>query len=110
MHTRKIPLAGRIFREVTTDIFGKNLLSRNRLEIGGRKVDVAGISCPILNVIGEYDDVVPPAASRPFIGAVASSDKRNLEFPNGHMGLAVSGAAQANLWPQIGAWLEERSH
>ena len=104
-----VPLAGRIFREVTTDIFRKNLLSQNRLEVGGRNVDVAAISCPILNVIGEYDDVVPPAASRPFIAAVGSSDKRNLEFPNGHMGLAVSGAAQTKLWPQIGGWLEERS-
>jgi hypothetical protein len=53
--------------------------------------------------------VVPPAASRPFIGSVGSSDKRNLEFPNGHMGLAVSGAAQTKLWPEVGGWLEERS-
>ena len=104
-----VPLAGRIFREVTTDIFRKNLLSQNRLEVGGRKVDVAAISCPILNVIGEYDDVVPPAASRPFIASVGSSDKRNLEFPNGHMGLAVSGAAQTKLWPEVGSWVEERS-
>jgi polyhydroxyalkanoate synthase len=104
-----VPLAGQIFREVTINIFLKNLLSQNRLEVGGRKVDVAAISCPILNVIGEYDDVVPPAASRPFIDSVSSSDKRNLDFPNGHMGLAVSGAAQTKLWPEVGRWLEQRS-
>jgi polyhydroxyalkanoate synthase subunit PhaC len=104
-----VPLAGRIFREVTTEIFKKNLLCQSRLEVGGRKVDMAAIGCPVLNVIGEYDDVVPPAASRPFIDCVRSRDKRNLEFPNGHMGLAVSGASQAKLWPEVGAWLKQRA-
>jgi poly[(R)-3-hydroxyalkanoate] polymerase subunit PhaC len=104
-----VPLAGRIFREMTTLILRENRLCQNRLEVGGRKVDVAAISCPVLNVIGQYDDVVPPAASRPFLDGVGSSDKRNLEFPNGHMGLAVSGAAQAKLWPEVGRWLKQRS-
>lgn len=104
-----VPLAGRIFREMATEIFGRNRLCKNALEVGGRKVDVASIACPVLNIIGEYDDVVPPAASRPFIDAVGSRDKQNLEFPNGHMGLAVSGAAQAKLWPEVGAWLKQRA-
>jgi polyhydroxyalkanoate synthase len=105
----EVPLAGQIFREVTNDVFRRNLLCGNSLEVGGRKVDVKSIACPVLNIIGEYDDVVPPAASRPFIGAVASRDKRNLEFPNGHMGLAVSAAAQARLWPEVAAWLKQRA-
>ena len=104
-----VPLAGRIFREMATEIFGRNRLCENALEVGGRKVDVASIACPVLNIIGEYDDVVPPASSRPFIDAVGSRDKQNLEFPNGHMGLAVSGAAQAKLWPEVGAWLKQRA-
>jgi poly[(R)-3-hydroxyalkanoate] polymerase subunit PhaC len=104
-----VPLAGRIFREMGTEIFRRNLLCKNSLEVGGRKVRVASIACPVLNIIGEYDDVVPPAASRPFIDVVGSRDKRNLEFPNGHMGLAVSGAAHAKLWPEVGAWLKERA-
>jgi poly[(R)-3-hydroxyalkanoate] polymerase subunit PhaC len=104
-----VPLAGRIFREVTREIFRENSLCQNRLEVGGRRVDAAAIACPVLNIIGEYDDVVPPAASRPFIDIVSSSDKRNLEFPNGHMGLAVSGAAQAKLWPEVGNWLKQRA-
>jgi polyhydroxyalkanoate synthase len=104
-----VPLAGQIFREMTGNIFRRNLLCENALEVGGRKVDVASITCPVLNIIGEYDDVVPPAASRPFVHAVGSGDAKNLEFPSGHMGLAVSAAAQAKVWPEIGSWLAERS-
>ena len=103
-----VPLAGQIFREVAKEIFLGNRLCRNELVVGDRRVDLRAIECPVLNLIGEYDDIVPPAASRPFLGLVGSRDKRDLFFPNGHMGLAVSGGAQAKLWPEVGSWL--RAH
>jgi polyhydroxyalkanoate synthase len=105
----EVPLAGRIFRELTTDILKKNLLFQNRFEMASRKIDLGTIRCPVLNIIGELDDVVPPAASLPFTEVIGSRDKRELLFPSGHMGIAVSGAAHAQLWPEVGAWLGARS-
>ncbi len=105
-----VALAGRIFRETTGGIFKRNLLARGEFEIGGRTVDVGRIECPLLNVIAEFDDVVHPRSSLPLAEKVAGSDARNLTFSTGHVGAMVSGAAHKGLWPQIGAWLKERSN
>jgi len=103
-----VPLAGQIFREMIEELFRHNRLLENRLEVGGQRVDLRDITCPILNVIGEYDDVVHPEASRPLAEAVGSQDAQTLYFPTGHMGMAVSTLAHKQIWPQIGAWLKER--
>lgn len=103
-----VPLAGRIFREMTQDIFQKNLLRQNRLCVGGEVVDLRRITCPVLNVVGEYDDVVHPQSSLPFLECVSSLDKANVLFPTGHIGVVVSAASHKKLWPQVGTWLKER--
>ena len=64
----------------------------------------------VLNVLGEYDDVVHPQASLPLTDLVGSTDKRNLVFPVGHIGVVVSSSAQKKLWPQVGAWLKKHDH
>jgi polyhydroxyalkanoate synthase len=105
-----VAMAGRIFREMGGDIFKRNLLARGEFEVGGRKVDFQQISCALLNVVADYDDVVHPRSSLGLVDRVGSRDRRNLTFPTGHVGAMVSGAAHKQLWPQIGAWLGERSN
>ena len=102
-----VPMAGQIFRE-TADLFRQNLLMQGRFQIGGRTVHLKDITGPVLNVIGEHDDVVHPKSSLPLPESVGNSDARNLVFPTGHIGAAVSAAAHKKLWPQVGAWLKER--
>ena len=104
-----VPLAGRIFREVTRDVFQQNLLAQNRLRVGGEVVDLRRITCPVLNVVGEYDDVVHPKSSLPLVTLVGSGDAQNLLFPAGHVGAVVSAAAHKKLWPQVGQWLRQHS-
>lgn len=101
-----VPLAGQIFREVTIDIFRNNLLARGKFSLRGRRVDLKNIRCPVLNVIGEHDDVVHPQSSLALLDLVGSRNKQNLVFPAGHIGVVVSSSAQKHLWPQIGAWLK----
>jgi poly(3-hydroxyalkanoate) synthetase len=60
----------------------------------------------VLNVVGEYDDVVHPQASLALLDLIGSRNKRNLIFPAGHIGVVVSSSAQQHLWPQVGAWLK----
>ena len=104
-----VPLAGQIFRELLQGIFQQNLLMQNRLQVGGKRVDLTQISCPVFNVIGEYDDVVHPTSSLPLPDLTSGADKANLLFPTGHIGVVVSTAAHKKLWPQVGQWLKARS-
>lgn len=102
-----VPMAGQIFREMTIDLGQNNRLAKGEFEVGGRLVDLKRITCPVLNLVGELDDVVHPRSSTPLVDLVASEDKRNLLFPTGHMGASVSSSALRKLWPQVTAWLEE---
>ncbi len=106
----EVPLAGRIFKETTRAIFKRNQLARGEFEVGSRIVDLRNITCPLLNVVAEFDDVVHPHSSLPLIEHVASRDRRNLTFPTGHVGAMVSGSAIKGLWPQVSGWLTERSN
>ncbi|MGE0821334.1 MAG: alpha/beta fold hydrolase [Candidatus Binatia bacterium] len=102
-----VPLAGQIFRELTTEISRRNALVNGQFQVGGQRVDVRNIRCPVLNVVGEYDDVVHPQASLPLIEHIGSRTKQNLLFPAGHIGVVMSSGAQKKLWPQVATWLQQ---
>jgi len=104
-----VALAGRIFKETMAQVFRRNQLARGEFEMGGRTVDLGQIRCPLLNLVAEFDDVVHPSSSLPLVEHVASHDRRNLTVPTGHVGAMVSSTAHKKLWPQVAAWLAERS-
>jgi polyhydroxyalkanoate synthase subunit PhaC len=104
-----VPMSGMVFREVTEQLFRRNLLMRSEFRVGGSRVDLKNVTCPLLNVIGEYDDVVPPRSSGALGEAVGSRDWRNLTYPAGHVGTAVSGGAQRKLWPEVAQWMASRN-
>ena len=103
-----VPLAGQVFRELAKEVFQKNLLAQGQFKVGGQLVDLKNIRCPVLNIIGEYDDVVHPQASLPLADATSSRDTQTLVFPAGHLGVVVSSGAHKKLWPQVATWLKER--
>ena len=88
---------------------GEILVALSRLEIGGRPVNLRNITCPILNLTAEHDHLVPCGQSLPFNDAVGSSDRRTINFPAGHIGMAVGSRANRELWPTAVDWLRERS-
>lgn len=103
-----VPLAGQIFRELVKEMFKRNALVKGELTVGGDRVNLRRITCPLLNVVADFDDVVHPAASLGLPEFVGSQDKRNLTFPTGHLGAVVSAGALTKMWPQIGSWLANR--
>ena len=103
-----VPMAGQIFKEMAGDISRHNLIMKNQMQIGSRRANLQDITCPVLNVIGEHDDVVHPKSSLPLEDLVGSPDAGTIVFPTGHIGAAVSSGAQKKLWPQVVSWLRER--
>jgi polyhydroxyalkanoate synthase len=102
-----VPLAGQIFRELAYDIFQQNLVAQSRLQVGKQVVNLQQIKCPVLNILGEHDDVVHPQATLPLVDLVGSRDAQTLAFPAGHIGVVVSSGAQKKLWPKVGEWLRK---
>jgi polyhydroxyalkanoate synthase len=104
-----IPVAGETFRQFVHYGFQQNLLVQGRWPIGGRRVDLRKITCPVLNLMASADHLVPCGQSRGFNDLVGSRDRQSIEFPAGHIGLAVGSKAQSEMWPKACDWLASRS-
>ena len=104
-----IDVAGQTYVQFLEDIYQGNKLYENELEVGGQHVDVSTIEVPILQILGEYDHLIPPEASKPFNDVVGSDDVEIIEYPTGHIGLSVSGSSHRDVWPQVAEWYHERN-
>jgi polyhydroxyalkanoate synthase len=104
-----VAVPGELFRTFVKCLYQQNLLVQNRMPVGKRIVNLKNITCPVLNLMAEYDDLVPPAQSEPFCNLVGSKDRQTIVSRSGHIGLAMGTAAQREVWPRAVAWLTERS-
>ncbi|WEK02367.1 MAG: alpha/beta fold hydrolase [Candidatus Sphingomonas phytovorans] len=104
-----LPLAGEYFRETTKKLMWDNQLNDGTMEVGGRPVDLGGITAPFLHVTAEHDHIVPSAASAPLIEKIGSADKEQVTLKGGHVSLVAGGNAIKRLWPRLVEWLGERS-
>jgi polyhydroxyalkanoate synthase len=100
-----VPLTGQLFREAMYSAFWNHDLAQGRFRIGARLAALENIACPVLNVSGERDRLVPPAASKALLERLGGDLVTNLVFPATHLGLLLGATAHAELWPRIGAWL-----
>jgi polyhydroxyalkanoate synthase len=104
-----IDVAGETYVQFLEDIYQENKLYKNELEIGGKHVDIQNIDMPVLQLMGEYDHLVPVAASKPFNEVIPSADTEIKEFSTGHIGLSVSSSTHEDLWPDVAEWYSERN-
>ena len=104
-----IDLAGQAYVEFLQKIYQNNELYRNVLEINGERVDVNNIDMPIMQIIGEYDHLIPPEASKPFNDIVGSDDVTTIEYPTGHIGMSVSSSSHEDVWPEVCDWFWAKS-
>jgi polyhydroxyalkanoate synthase subunit PhaC len=122
-------LPGLIFYQFVQDLYKQNLLIQNKMHLlkdsssNNTKTEktneeekqeeeilnLSTISIPLLNIVGDQDDLTPPASSIPLNDAVSSKDKQLLRFPAGHVELCIGATAYEKLWPQAVEWLQQRS-
>ncbi len=105
----QIPFAGECFRQTTKELMWENKLYRNELKLDGRLVDLKAIKVPFLHVMAEHDHIVPYEAAKELVNLVGSEDKQDMVLKGGHVSLVAGGNAIYRLWPQLDAWLSERS-
>ena len=104
-----IALPGEVYRQFVKYLYQQNRLVKGTMPVGRHTVNLKNITCPILNLMAQKDDLVPCSQSAPFNDLVGSTDRKTIQFPAGHIGLAVGSKAQTELWPPAVEWLAERS-
>ena len=105
----QIPFPGECFRQSTKELMWGNKLVKGGLELGGIPVELQNITVPVLHVAAEHDHIVPRDASKELVELVGSEDKSEIVLKGGHVSLVAGGNAIYRLWPQLDAWLSERS-
>ncbi len=101
--------AGEAYRQFIKDLYQKNLLIKNELELDGKRIDLRKISIPMMMAMAKYDHLVPNEATIPLMNAVSSSDKDMVVFPTGHIGLFVGRKSHGEGWPKVIDWITARS-
>jgi polyhydroxyalkanoate synthase len=103
-----VSFPGECYRRYIKDLYQDNLLVAGELTIHGKKVDLANIRCPLLNVVAMGDHIVPAETALPLSELVSSSDKDTWQLRGGHIGSIVSRGAQKKFWPNLDNWLLAR--
>ena len=104
-----VDVAGEAYREFVTEVYKQNQLVKDEVTLDGQRVVLGDIEVPVLQIVGQYDHIVPAASSTPFNDLVGSEDERLIEFPAGHVGISVSSKAHDRLWPDVCEWYGDRS-
>lgn len=99
---------GEVLRQWLKDFYQGNRLVRGELDLDGKRVDLARVTMPVLNVYATGDTIVPPSCTRGLAERFGSRDYRELAVPGGHIGTFVGAKAQAMLAPSIAEWLKAR--
>jgi polyhydroxyalkanoate synthase len=102
-------VAGAIFRQFVKNLYQGNELVRGELTLGGRRVDLGRIACPVVLLTARNDHLVPPESTEGVRPHVGSPDVTSMSLPAGHVGLVVGGKAHARFWPEATRWVADRS-
>jgi polyhydroxyalkanoate synthase len=104
-----IPFAGEAFRQFVKEYLRENKLVQGKHHINGQRVDLSNIRASLLNIVAKYDHLVSRAQAESIMELISSRDKELKVIPSTHVGIMVSRSARYKLWPEVVAWLGERS-
>jgi poly(3-hydroxybutyrate) depolymerase len=108
-HVQDIP--GAFYLWIVEHLFMENRLVNGTLEIGGERVDLGRIDCPLFLLGGARDHITPPAqvfAAADHVGTPAA-DVEKLTNTGGHLGLFMGSEALREQWPPMLAAVFKRS-
>ncbi|MCA9716331.1 MAG: alpha/beta fold hydrolase [Myxococcales bacterium] len=104
-----VPFPGEVYRQYIKDCYQENNFCNGRMVVGGRRVDLGEIRCPLLTLTADRDTTAPPRSSEPLNELVSSEDTTLMNFPVGHVGLSTSSKGRTQIWPRVSEWIAARS-
>jgi polyhydroxyalkanoate synthase len=101
---------GRTFGQLYHTFFRVNDLADGRIELGGRRIDLADVTQPVLAIAGT-SDLLAPADAVNAVGPLlrGSSEVRLEAAPGGHLGVLAGRRAPATTWAYVDDFLGDRS-
>jgi len=101
-------IPGKAYEEFIQGCYQTNALIKKAMRIDGHRVDLSRVRVPVLNIMAQYDHLVPIASVKALRQAVSSAHYDELLFPSTHVGLSVGKRAHEELWPTVAQWIEKQ--
>ncbi len=111
----EVPLPGRLVHEIAEWLYREDQFFQGTLMVGDQAVGPSRLTVPTLAVVNTADEIVPPAAIKPFLDAMPGNDVRLIEYPGEigaalqHLALLAGREAHTTVWPEIITWIRARS-
>lgn len=100
-----IAWSGPAIAELLKQFIAHNRMMSGGFSIHGKLVTLSDITCPVLAVVGEVDDIGQPAAVRGIKRAAPQADVYEYLIRVGHFGLVVGSKAATQNWPTVASWV-----
>jgi polyhydroxyalkanoate synthase subunit PhaC len=104
----QVPLPGALLRQIVGKLIRANEAATGSFELGGRRVDLSDVKCPLLVVMAERDELVP-AESTQILRDFMGPNMEELSLSAGHVGLITGRKAATVTIPHIIGWIAEHS-
>ncbi len=103
-----IPFPASAYVTYIRELYQQNLLAKGEHWVGGRRVDLAQIGCPVLTITADRDTICPPKAATALNELVGSEQTDVLSVSGGHVGAVVGSKGPKVLYPAIAKWFGEK--
>jgi polyhydroxyalkanoate synthase len=100
------PMPGGVLEQVVEQWMIDNAFITDALRLGGRKASLANVTCPILGVVAEKDDIAPAEATTPIADIMPNADVELLRVDAGHVSLFAGRESVKVVMPKIFSWIE----
>ena len=101
-----IAWSGPAVSELLKQFIAHNRMMSGGFAINGQMVTLNDITCPVLAVVGEVDDIGQPASVRGIQRAAPGADVYETMIRTGHFGLVVGSKAAQVTWPTVAQWVQ----
>jgi putative long chain acyl-CoA synthase len=101
-----IAWSGPAISELLKQFIAHNRMITGGFSIHGDLVTLSDITCPVLAVVGEVDDIGQPASVRGIKRAAPQADVYEFSIRSGHFGLVVGSKAATQTWPTVAKWVK----
>lgn len=108
-------LPGKLVNEIVQWLYREDRLCRGTLPVGSKTVGPSSLRVPTLAIVNSADAIAPLGSVVPFIEGMPIEDKRVMECSREigvslqHLAILVGREARARVWPEIIAWIKDRS-
>jgi polyhydroxyalkanoate synthase len=103
-----VPMPGTFAREFIRATYQEDRLLDGTWHIGGERVDLRQITCPVLVTAAKGDFIAPAESVLPFGEATGSADVTAELLDTGHIGVIVGSYGPRTFYPLLSRWFRAR--